>query len=207
MSQEGTMPKNETTDFPSFDDWDAPFDPDEVDGEKALRLIYQIRKDEHRLKARLAKKDEKLEETEQALTVFKEAAEAAEREGESETDALKRQIEALQKKIDEKPAENLEAARLRIALKYNLTERQANRLVGDDVEALEEDAEALIEELGLNKNESESQREENDHVREEEPDAELRRRPRGRAPLDPKPDAGPAVDPIKDIDALIPRGG
>jgi hypothetical protein len=206
MSQEGTMPKKETEEFPSFDDWEAPFDPEEVDGDKALRLIYSIRKDEHKLKTKLKAKTEEAEELSQAVTVYKEAEEAAKREGETETEALKRQVEALNKKLEEKPEEgdNLEAARLRIALKHGLTERQANRLVGEDVDELEEDAEALIEELGLNSDDDETDDKAGDD--ENEDAVKLRRRPQGRTPLDPKPNAGKDIDVIKDIDKLVPRG-
>jgi hypothetical protein len=218
MSQEGTMPKKETEEFPSFDDWEAPFDPDEVDGEKALRLIYSIRKDEHKLKTKLKAKEEAISaletdksELSTALDTYKDAEAKAKREGESKEDALQRQIDELTKKLTEKPetkVDDLAVARLEIALEHGLTKRQAARLVGEDREALEEDAEELVKELGLNKPADEDDDTEKAGDDENEDAVKLRRRPQTRSPGDPNPRSGPNVDYTnpENLEKVLPRG-
>lgn len=102
---------------------DKDFDPD-----KAWKLIQNVRGDADKLKT----------ERDDLATKVKEHEDASKSEAEKrdERAALAEKNAALA---------TLEAARLRVALKKGLTETQAKRLIGDTEEALEADADELLE--------------------------------------------------------------
>lgn len=101
---------------------DKDFDPD-----KAWKLIENVRGDVDKLK----------KERDALAAKVKEAEDA------TKTDAEKRE-ELAQAAKQQADAATREAARLRIALKKGLTETQAKRLVGDNEEELEKDADDLL---------------------------------------------------------------
>lgn len=102
---------------------DADFDP-----AKAWKLIENVRGDAAKLKAERDELAKKAKELEDASKSDDEKREERATSAETKAAALER-----------------EAARLRIALKKGLTETQAKRLVGDNEEELEKDADELLE--------------------------------------------------------------
>lgn len=146
--------------FPKYEDFKAPWEEagEEVDAEKAKKLVYNARKAEHEATEKVKERGEKLSEAEEALKVYKKAEEEAKRANETETDKIKRErdeaLEALEKAKTAKPEKTRNELVLEIALEHKLTKTQAARLVGDTEEDLQKDAKALKEELGIVDDES-----------------------------------------------------
>lgn len=101
---------------------DADFDPD-----KAWKLLENVRRDRADLKKRLDELEREKKDREDAAKTEEQRREEARQAAEAEAKAAK-----------------IEAARLRVALKKNLTESQAKRLVGETEEELEADADELL---------------------------------------------------------------
>lgn len=97
------------------------------DAERAWKLIQDLRTDNSKLKSERDDSAAKLKEIEDS----------------QKSEEEKRQEQAAEDKKDAVESKR-EAARLRVALKKGLTETQAKRLVGDDEEALEKDADELL---------------------------------------------------------------
>lgn len=203
-------------DFPAFEDWTAPWGEDGPDPDKAAKLVYSLRKAEHtakakitELKAEVGTLTEKVEEQDEAIETFKDASEKgakADPAVEAELKKVTRERDKLKKELDTAKGDDLYAARLEIALEKGLTKRQALRLVGDDRDALEEDADELREELGLS-DDDDKDGDDDAKSKERDEDGNLRRTPRrkGKANLDPDPNAGPEIDVLGKLDELIPR--
>lgn len=101
---------------------------EEFDAKRAWQLIQDVREDSKKTKAERDELRGKVKKHEDASKSDQEKLE------ERTTTAEKNAAEAIK-----------EAARLRVALRKGLTETQAKRLVGDDEEALEKDADELLE--------------------------------------------------------------
>jgi hypothetical protein len=150
-------------------------DDNNFDPARAWKLIQDTRADRDRLKSEVTELRTKVKEHEDA-TKSKEDL-AAERATEAERVASESTKEAM---------------RLRVALKKDLTETQALRLVGDTEEALEADADELLA----------SFTHENDDDNGEDP---LLRRPRPRLRSGAAPTPEPEeTDPAK-LAATVPR--
>jgi hypothetical protein len=102
-------------------------DDADFDAEKAWKLITNLRSDVDKIK----------KDRDGLATKVKQHEDASKSEQEKATEAA----QAAQQQAD---AATREAARLRIALKKGLTETQAKRLVGDNEEDLEKDADDLL---------------------------------------------------------------
>lgn len=108
---------------------DPPWKSDEdFNPEKAWKLIEGLRGDKDKLKT-------ERDEFATKVRTFEDASK-------SEQEKLAEQAAADKKAATEATRE---AARLRVALKKGLSETQAKRLVGDSEEALEKDADELLE--------------------------------------------------------------
>lgn len=125
--------------LPKFEDWTPPWGDGELDADKAARLIYNLHADKERLGS-------------QVTTLTTERDEYKGKVDEHETAQLS-EVEKLRRELEQAktaPAvDTIEVARLRVALKEGLTERQARRLAGSTEEELAADAAALKEELGI----------------------------------------------------------
>lgn len=145
--------------FPKFEDWTPPWEKrgEDFDADTAAKFIYNLQRDADAEKAKRTKLEADHQTEVTKLTEERDELQGKVTEHEeaelSEVERLRKQVERLQAKPDtsstKKDGDNLEAARLRIALNKGLTEKQAARLVGDTAEALEADADAYIEEHGL----------------------------------------------------------
>ena len=136
--------------LPKFEDWKRPWKDEEFDAEKAAKLIYNLHRDKEQLTeardAAIAERDEqkkKVQEFEDKdLTELEKARKEIER--------LKEEPPATKGvKKEQASGDNLETARLEIALDLGLSKAQAKRLAGNTREELEADAEAYMEEHGL----------------------------------------------------------
>lgn len=127
--------------LPKFEDWTPPWGEEECDPAKAARLIYNLHADKERLQTRLTESDQAREEAQAKIT-------------EHETKDLS-ELERVQRELAELKAappktDDTALARYEIALDKGLTRAQAKRLVGASREELSADADAYIEEHGLN---------------------------------------------------------
>lgn len=147
--------------------------------EKAWALIQNLRKDKTNLTS----------ERDELRTKVKEFEDA----GRSDQEKLNERASGAETRATN--AER-EAARLRVALKKGLTETQAKRLVGDDEEALEKDADELLADFKSDNN--------------DETGVEVGQEPGLRPQEKLRPGAAPGATPEKDDPASlaeqVPRG-
>lgn len=128
--------------LPKYEDWTPPWKvDDDFDAEKAKRLIYNLHVDKEGLQTRLSE-----------TTTARD--EATSKLAEHETKDLS-ELERVQRELAEMKAappkvDDTALARYEIALDKGLTRAQAKRLVGTSREELTADADAYIEEHGLN---------------------------------------------------------
>lgn len=138
--------------LPKFEDWSAPWEVDaagvaipeedqKVDPKRIRKHLYNVLSDKEKLQETV--------KTEQAAKaeLEKKVTEAA-REGESESDKLRRQVEELSKKVAEGDAKSVETLKLEVALEKGLTRTQAKRLVGSNYDELVADADDLVASFG-----------------------------------------------------------
>lgn len=133
-----------------YEDWTPPWDGEEIDPDKAGRLLFNALTNVEKSKAAKAALDTELTEAKAKLS----DAESKLSEKPGEEAAKDKEISDLRTKVQKLESDGRESdtdriARLEIALEKGLTERQAARLVGKTREELEEDADVLREELGL----------------------------------------------------------
>lgn len=188
MPQEGQpVPK-----MPKFEEWTPPWgdDDEKLDVEKVKKLVFDLKVDK-----------ETLQERNSALTTerddFKTKLTEKEREGESEQDKLKRELEEAKQKLAAVPSTDVERLKLEVALDKGMTLVQAKRLVGTTKEELEADAEELVKSFGGNGK--------GDNNDDDGDGKDVRRRPRSVSNAgDPDPDAGTPLDVGKALES-IPR--
>jgi hypothetical protein len=142
--------------LPKYEDWKAPWEEkgEELEPEAAKKLIYNLHKDKENLSNKVAEKDTKIGELTTSNEELQGKVDTFETKDLDEAAKLKRENEQLKKKLEEKPAGpefDIEKERLRIAVAKKLTESQVKRLVGNTREELEADADAYIQEHGLDK--------------------------------------------------------
>lgn len=138
------------------DDWKAPWEVDKegedipeeeqkLDGARLKKYLFGLLTDKQRLRTQVNELTTAKEELEQEVADAKDP----------------KALEDLQKKLEKANADlekaknsaenDIEKWKLEIALDKGLTKRQAARLVGKTREELEDDADELVEELGLKK--------------------------------------------------------
>lgn len=139
------MPK-----LPEFKDWQAPWEKSgtEFSADVAKKFIYDLHKDVEKA----GEENSTLKTQNSELTTKVTEAEKA-----NMTDAEKAAAERadLEKKLADASEKSLEVTRLELALEHGLTKSQAKRLVGKTAEELTADAEELVKDLGLTKEEDE----------------------------------------------------
>lgn len=169
------MPENEdTTEETTTEQEDAPKGGTETDpADEVAKWKALARKNEEQAKKN-AEAAKRLQELEDAQKTDQEKQ--AERLAELESTAKE---------------SSLEAARLRVALRKGLDEKQAKRLVGTTEEELEQDADDLVATFAPPAND----------------DTALSRRPQERLRPGATPSAEPEKDPDELVDAVIKRRG
>lgn len=184
------------------EDWTAPWETatgeSEIDKDKLKRYLFGLLGDK-----------QKLQESVAAVTTerdgLKQTAEAAAREGETETQRLQRELKEATDKLTAGTASgnDLELTKLRVALKKGLKEGDVKRLIGATEAELLADADELLKSFGQG-----GKTDDDEDEGDEDLDrvAELARRtPKGRHnPGDPNPGAGAEVDVDKGLES-IPR--
>lgn len=135
--------------LPEFKDWKAPWEKSgtEFSADVAKKFIYDLHKD-------VEGRDETISGLKTTNTELQTKVTEAERA--TLTDAEKAAAEKadLEKKLADAGKKDLDVARLELALEHGLTKSQAKRLVGTTPEELKADAEELIADLGIKKDES-----------------------------------------------------
>lgn len=176
------MPK-----LPEFKDWQAPWEKSgtEFSADVAKKFIYDLHKDVE--KAGEENSTLKTQNSELQTKVTE-----AERAKETDAEKAAREQKELQDKLASAGDKDLEIAKLELAIEHGLTKSQASRLQGKTVDELKADAEVLVEDLGLKKDENQ----------EENTGAENNGRQRPRRVTNPlnngneNQDAGLSVDEI-----------
>jgi hypothetical protein len=177
------------------DDWKAPWETEtgetEIDKGKLKRYLFGLLGDKEKLQERVS-------EVSTERDGLKKTADDAARQGESETDRLKRELKEAQDAAAKKGdgGNDLEVLKLRVALKKGLKEGDIKRLVGSTEAELMTDADELLTSFG--------QGGKNDGEGDDAADG-TRRVPKGKNnPGDPNPTDGVEVDVKKALDS-IPR--
>lgn len=189
------MPK-----MPKFEEWTPPWGDDDeaLDVAKVKKLIYDLKVDKEGLQDRVAaittERDTAVQERDNA----KRALDDKSREGESETDKLKREVQELKDAAADAAkapkTDPVDLLKLEVALEKGMTLVQAKRLVGTTKEELEADADELVKSFGGNGSTSE----------DEDGDGPRRRPRQVRNAGDPDPDEGTPLDVDKALEK-IPR--
>lgn len=199
------MPAPKKTELPALEDWHAPWevnddgdvipeDEQTVDTGKLRKYLHGLLKDKNRLQA-------KVETLTGERDDLKGKIDEQQREGESETDRLKRENAELQKKIDAGPEVDVEKLRLEAALEVGLPRKHVGRLNRDltDLDDLIEDAKELQASFGGAGD--------TDNDGEKDKDTP-RGRPRPvRTPGDPKGGRSDKEVSVEDVLSAVPVGG
>lgn len=131
MADEATTPEGDiTTETPSGESTDTTTDTTNQDPPD-YKSLYEAEKSHKRNWEKKAKSNAAAE------AKLKEIEDAQKSEAEKSAERLTTAEKAAQ-------TASLETARLRVAIRKGLTETQARRLIGDDEEALEKDADELL---------------------------------------------------------------
>jgi hypothetical protein len=181
--------------LPKFEDYKAPWEtkdgkdvPEEeqvIDKAMLKKYVYGLQGDKERAQTA---RDEATTERD----ALKAKADEAAREGESETERLRRENEALKAEADKVPEVSREATVFKVALDKGLTLDQAERLRGTTEEELTADADKLLESWGST-----------GKAPEDEGDNSLQRTPRRtHNPGDPEPDNGDPIDVARAVDSF-----
>lgn len=143
-----TTPRRVRMAFPKFEDYKAPWEtkdgkdvPEEdqvIDKGKLKKFLHGLHSDKDRLQTSVV---EVTKERDDLRTKVDEAA----REGESETERLRRENEDLKAAAAKVPETTREALLYKVALEKGLTPAQAKRLQGNTEEELSADADELLE--------------------------------------------------------------
>lgn len=140
-----------------IEDWTPPWEKrgEDFDAEKAAELIFTLMHSEQTLKAekagvarQLADAQTKLTEAENRLAA-KPQDEAAK---DQEITTLRTKVQKLES--EGRPEDKRRIDRLTVANNHGLTAKDAERLVGETLEELEEDAAEFAERLGIEKQDS-----------------------------------------------------
>lgn len=157
--------------FPKFEDWKSPWDKsgETFDAERARKYVYDVQKERSDTNDELTT----AKQTVATLTAEKSGLETKvatlEKDG-GDTAALKSQIADLQTKLDQAAEQSRAAMLAAVKEEFGLTDKQAAKLDGDDLEALRTDAretfgDPVAEEAG---GDGEDDEEESDDDKEEE---------------------------------------
>ena len=173
-----------------FEDWTPPWGEGEIDPDVVARLVYNLQLAEQDLTAeRKALKTENQTLTE-ANEVFKAASEESAKSHDDATKKAVAEVRAELEKERDQAKEELAKVKRESDLKEvriqfpALEEKDLNRLHGDDLDALLEDAKEFAERLAPPAANE-----------DEDPDENVvRRQPRVKTPGDPRPDAGGPID-------------
>lgn len=131
--------------FPSYDDWQAPWEKkgEDFDADIARKFIYNLQREADTTKSARATERQ---EAQDRISELEAKVQAFEDKDLSEVDRLRKENERL--KETPAPKDDLAQARLEIALEKGLTLAQSKRLAGATREELEADADAYRAELG-----------------------------------------------------------
>lgn len=167
-SQEGTVGKHTDTlgSFETFQ-WGSNLpDEGEIDRDKLKRYIFNLLTDKAKAQDAKDESDEKVKVAEKAVEDAKAEVAAGDPSG---------KIAALEKELSDAKDETKKAQfaldRLEIGIEKGLTPKQAARLQGDDREALEKDADEILETFGVQKSTTEETDEEREEREEREAEA------------------------------------
>jgi len=135
------MPK-----LPEFKDWKAPWEKSETEfnADVARKFIYDLHKDAEKL-------TDQVSELKSSNTELQTKVTEAERANETDAEKAAREKAELESRLASASDKDLDIARLELALEHGLTKSQAKRLVGKTPDELKADAEELIADLGLKK--------------------------------------------------------
>jgi hypothetical protein len=196
-----------------FEDWTPPWTEGEIDESKVARLLFNALQSETKAvtdlkesKAKVTELTEANEELTDANDAFKAASEAAKSEQSTEVQKavaeVQTKLDQANKKLESKDAELAKSNRtndlLQVRVKFpKIDEDDIERLRGDDLDALLEDAGKFAEKHGLVEGEDDDDdaNQDRDGWTKLEDPSDLRRQPRRpRTAGDPNPGSGKEPD-------------
>jgi hypothetical protein len=190
--------------MPKFEEWTPPWgtDDEQLDTDKVKKLIYDLKVDKEVLQDKNATLTTERDNVTRERDDVKRQLDEKSREGESETDKLKREVQELKDAAAaaaKDPKDDVERLKLEVALDKGLTLVQAKRLLGTTKEELEQDADELVASFGGTGNGD------NDDDDDAGDQGDVRRTPRQvRNSADPKPNASTPINVDKALES-IPR--
>ena len=131
----------------TFEEYVAPWEKDEeeLDAERAKKLIYNVLRERDNAQSELAAAKASSVTLATELDQAKKTAEDGVREGETQIEAFKRQLEELKAQTEKERAETTrENARLKVQAEMKLTDAQAKWLVGSSYDDMKTSAEDLM---------------------------------------------------------------
>lgn len=145
--------------FPSAEEWKAPWEEEgkDFDAELARTFAYNEKKRAHDFEQANKELKKSAREAAEAVKALESAEAERARAGESAAEKAEREAAARVEEVEAKNKELSETVKtnhlLKVQLETGLTERQASRLSGDNLEDLLADAKVFMEEAGLSVNE------------------------------------------------------
>jgi len=178
------------------DDWKAPWETEtgetEIDKGKLKRYLFGLLGDKEKLQERASTAETRAADLEKQVT-------EKSREGETEVDRLKRELQEAKDAAGKAGGDTPEVLKLRVALEKGIPAGDVKRLVGSTEEELKADADELLKSFGL------GGKDDNGGDGGSSGAGVTRRAPRGtNNPGDPNPGEGAEVTFEKAMDA-IPR--
>lgn len=133
-----------------FEDWRLPWKEDEFDSDKAARMVFKLKQGFEELQGTVAERDEQIATLTADLDTAKAAKSGTDEEAQAELKALRKENRTL-KEAEAKslPADEKKIWQLTAAVEFGLTEKQALRLQGDDLDAIKADAKDFAKDLGI----------------------------------------------------------
>lgn len=133
-----------------FEDWRLPWKEDEFDSDKAARMVFKLKQGFEELQDTVTKRDEQIATLTADLDTAKAAKSGTDEEAQAELKDLRKENRTL-KEAEAKslPADEKKIWQLTAAVEFGLTEKQALRLQGDDLDAIKADAKDFAKDLGI----------------------------------------------------------
>ena len=131
----------------TIEEYTAPWEKDgeELDAERAKKLLYNVLRERDNAQRELAAAKTSVTTLTAELDQAKTAAAEGARDGETQIQAVQRQLDELRTQTEKERTETTrENARLKVQAEMKLTDAQAKRLVGSSYDEMKADAEDLL---------------------------------------------------------------
>lgn len=133
-----------------FEDWRLPWKDEEFDADKAARMVFKLKQGFEELQETVSQRDETIATLTADLDTEKARKSGTDEEAQDELKALRKENRELKSsEAKSLPADEKKIWQLTAAVEFGLTEKQALRLQGDDLDAIKADAKDFAKDLGI----------------------------------------------------------